>query len=214
MKKTIITILFLIFIAFSAFTVNAQVTYVPLEAIPGITAGVAVNLPTYLVAMFKLLIGVAAALAVIMITIGGVQYMSTDAISGKSEGKEKVRQALFGLLIAIAAWLILYTINPSLTGLNLTISGPPTFSVSQNPPSTPWWEQNPPSSLSSVVKQRVCWPSPGGVPTYTPYGEYSGETCEEAWDQCQAAAPPSGPINPPPAGCYSAMVICTYGPEC
>jgi len=60
-------------------------------------------------------------LAVIMIIWGGIQYMSTDAISGKSEAKNTIQNAIWGLLLAISAWLILNTINPDLVKFNLNI---------------------------------------------------------------------------------------------
>lgn len=107
--------------------------YTPLSAIPGTTmgTGTTTNLTTYLVGMFKLLIGVAGALAVVMIVIGGIQYMSTDAIYGKTEGRARINQALAGLLLALIAWLILYTINPDLLKINagLPEAGPATGSV-------------------------------------------------------------------------------------
>src|SRR3989344_6278658 len=40
----------------------------------------------YLNTIFKLIIGLIAVLAVTMLVLGGIQYMSTDAISGKDEG--------------------------------------------------------------------------------------------------------------------------------
>ena len=109
--------------------------YQPLTPLPGVTD----NLPTYGVGSVdftsyvggwvKLLIGIAAVLAVIMIVIGGVQYMSTDAVSGKSDGREKITSALWGLLLAIVCYLILNTINPNLLKFNLnlqnTTGGPP-----------------------------------------------------------------------------------------
>jgi hypothetical protein len=54
-----------------------------------------------------------------MIVIGGVQYLSTDAISGKNEGRKKIENALGGLLLAILAWLILNTINPELLNIKI-----------------------------------------------------------------------------------------------
>lgn len=81
-------------------------------------------LPSYLSGMFKILIAVSGLLAVVMIVIGGIEYMSTDAISGKSEGKEKITNAVLGLLLALVSWLILYTINPKLLEFNLNATNP------------------------------------------------------------------------------------------
>ena len=63
---------------------------------------------------FNLTIGIASVLAVIMIIIGGLEYMSTEAISGKGDAKSRIQSAVFGLLIALFAWIILNTINPEI----------------------------------------------------------------------------------------------------
>jgi len=49
--------------------------------------------------------------------------MSTDAYSGKSEGKKKITNALIGLLLAGLSWVILYTINPRILDINLNYTG-------------------------------------------------------------------------------------------
>jgi RHS repeat-associated protein len=49
-----------------------------------------------------------------MIVIGGFQYISSDAIMKKSEGKQRIQDAVIGLVLVISAWLILNTINPNL----------------------------------------------------------------------------------------------------
>lgn len=117
-KKTIkiLSILFSFFIVFVAISVSAQSQYEPLAPLPHTVpeGQPTTDLVTYVTGMIKLLIGIAGVLAVIMIMIGGIQYMSTDAISGKEEGKDKITQALLGLVLAVAAWIILNTINPDL----------------------------------------------------------------------------------------------------
>lgn len=71
---------------------------------------------------FKLAIGVSVVFALLMIVIGGFQYMSTDALQKKEDGKKRVENAIKGLLLVIAAWLILNTVNPNLLTFNLSIS--------------------------------------------------------------------------------------------
>lgn len=112
--------------------------YQPLAPLPGtqVTGTTSVELDTYIPGMFKLAIGVAAALAVVMIVIGGVQYLSTDAISGKNEGKERIENALIGLFLAIGAYVILNTINPGILNFNLSIKKPANIGAPQ-PPSGP-----------------------------------------------------------------------------
>lgn len=73
--------------------------------------------------VIKLMIGLAAGLAVIYIIFGGIQYMSTDAVGKKSEGRKTVNNAVLGLLMAISSYTILYTINPRLVNFSLEIEG-------------------------------------------------------------------------------------------
>jgi hypothetical protein len=76
----------------------------------------------YIRGVFILVIGLAGVLAVVKIIFGGIQYMSTDAFSGKSDAKETINNAIWGLLLVIGAWLILSTINPKLVSFNLDFS--------------------------------------------------------------------------------------------
>ncbi len=78
------------------------------------TSQQSVNIATYLGEMFKIGIGLAGIFAVFMIIWGGFEYATTDAIGGKSAGKEKIEGALWGLGLALGSYLILNTINPEL----------------------------------------------------------------------------------------------------
>jgi hypothetical protein len=79
------------------------------------------NSAVFLVGLFKLAIALAGALAVIMIIYGGFVRLSSDAISGQNKAHEIISNAIWGLLFAISAWLILYTINPQLVVINFNI---------------------------------------------------------------------------------------------
>ncbi len=85
------------------------------------TAATKTELKDYIPGIFKLAIGLSAVAAVLMIVIGGFQYISSDAIMGKKDGKERIKNAVFGLVLVISAWLILNTINPNLLNINLNI---------------------------------------------------------------------------------------------
>ncbi len=84
----------------------------------------------YIAGLFRLAIAIAGGLAVLMIIVGGIEYMSTDAFSGKDSAKNRISNAIWGLLLAISAWLILFTINPQLVQFNLSI---PTRPISVTP---------------------------------------------------------------------------------
>jgi len=66
--------------------------------------------------IFTIAIGLCAALAVIMIVIGGIQYMGDESVFGKTEGKKQITMAILGLIIALGAYALLRTINPDLLG--------------------------------------------------------------------------------------------------
>lgn len=107
-------------------------SYFPLAPLPGTTKGdcsadnkdnkCVTDLNTYIPGIFNLAIGIAGVLAVLMIVIGGVEYMTTDAIGGKSEGKERISNALRGLLLVLVSWILLHTINPKLTIFDLNVA--------------------------------------------------------------------------------------------
>ena len=73
----------------------------------------------YLNAFYIWSIGVAAALAMLMIVIGGVQYtLSAGSIGSKDAAKKRITSAVLGLLILLSITLILTTINPKLLRLD------------------------------------------------------------------------------------------------
>jgi type IV secretory pathway VirB2 component (pilin) len=85
-----------------------------------------VTMKEYLKGIFQVIIGIAGILAVIMIVICGIKYMGSGDNSGaRSEAKECVWNAIFGILIALGAWLLLNTINPLLLADNLNITTTP-----------------------------------------------------------------------------------------
>lgn len=128
-KLKIFSFLVLLTLGLSAVGVDsifAQVTdYKLLAPIPLDGAGsgpsYTSNASTYLQGLFKLIIGVATALAVIMIVIGGVQYIGSEAFSSKSDAKNRIQNAFIGLAIAMGAWMILFTVNPRLVEFKLEI---------------------------------------------------------------------------------------------
>lgn len=96
--------------------------YTPLTVLPGTTNSEGqVTIDSYIPGIFNLTIGIAGVLAVLMILIGGVEYITTDAIQGKSDGKSRISNALWGLVLVLVSWILLHTINPKLTVFDLTI---------------------------------------------------------------------------------------------
>lgn len=68
-------------------------------------------------------LGLVAVAAFIMMVYGGFTYMTAGDNPGRvKEGTDYMKNALFGLVLALISWLILYTINPDLVkSLDLAI---------------------------------------------------------------------------------------------
>jgi hypothetical protein len=77
------------------------------------------NIVAYLNSLFAVALGLAAIIAVIKIIIAGVKYMLSDVVTNKASAKDDIKNALLGLIILLAVFLILYTINPNLTRLDI-----------------------------------------------------------------------------------------------
>jgi hypothetical protein len=82
------------------------------------------GMQNFLNTLFGISVAVSAILAVIMITIGGFKYMTSESVFKTSSAKENIQGAIFGLIIVLAAILILEVINPDIVSLNLF--SPPT----------------------------------------------------------------------------------------
>ncbi len=113
-------LLILLLLASVAHTAFAQ--YTPLVGVPGVNPNAGTE--EYINALYILSISIAAFLAVVKIIFGGVKYMLSDVVTDKGNAKKDIKGALLGLLIVLAAVLILNTINPQLTNLDLLRNAP------------------------------------------------------------------------------------------
>ena len=98
--------------------------FVPLAPIPGLTEGGAAdssNLALFFNNLYKFLIGLAAALAVIEIIWGGLEISTKDSVSKQSDGRERITQAIFGLILVLSPVLVFSIINPSILNLSLNL---------------------------------------------------------------------------------------------
>jgi len=78
------------------------------------------NLPEYIVWFFNFACIVGAILAVIMIIIGGLQYMTSGGNpTTQSDSKDRIIKAIIGLILMLSIFLILNTINPDFVNLKL-----------------------------------------------------------------------------------------------
>jgi hypothetical protein len=77
------------------------------------------DLGSFLSQAFEFGLAIAAALSVIMIVWGGVEIMLSESLFSKEDGKKKINDAIWGLLLALVSYLILWTINPEILNFKL-----------------------------------------------------------------------------------------------
>lgn len=99
---------------------KSKLAYFPLAPIPGVTTGAA-DLPAFLGNLFKLLVAASAALAVLMIVIGGFEYLATVVPGSKEAGRQRITNALVGLGILLASYLLIRAVNPELLNFRLLL---------------------------------------------------------------------------------------------
>jgi hypothetical protein len=80
-----------------------------------------VTFQRYLNLLFLFTFSLAAIASVTVIVLGGLQYMTTDAVSGKTDGKERIKNAIFGLFMIIISYSILNTIDPNMVKIPKTL---------------------------------------------------------------------------------------------
>ncbi len=103
--------------------------FTALAPIPGLTDSSATSvinsttLANFFNNLYKYLVGLAAILAVIEIIWGGLEISTKDSVSKQSDGKERITQAIFGLILVLSPVLVFSIINPSI--LNLSLNLPP-----------------------------------------------------------------------------------------
>jgi len=164
-----VRVLFLFLIYFFLTSISFAQDYVPLAPLPGVS-DVGTNLSEYLAAIFNIGLGVASVLAVLMIVVAGVQYIAGAASpSARAGAKKRIQNAIFGLLLALGSWLIVYTINPNIIGGSLGLS-PVSFPapVPLPPPQAPIPPPPPPPQAPPQAPVPPALPLPAPAPEPLP----------------------------------------------
>ena len=162
-KKTILIAGMLLFFGFAPHVLAEG--FVALAPIPGLTdpsalsAARSTNLASFFNNLYKFAIGMAAALAVIMIIWGGLEYSTQDSISKKSDGKQRIYNAILGLVLVLSPVLVFSIINPAILNLSINLekldtrSGP---QVPANDASVPYTVGTGPSCNGLINAGRDC----------------------------------------------------------
>lgn len=123
-NKTLISIILCALFLYVGLETNAQTTYKLLAPLPGGSAEVPAEtgFSIYAAELFWFLLSAAVILALVMLVIGGVEYVgSAGNTSLLGDAKGRILNALLGLLLALSAFLILKLINPDLVDFRIDI---------------------------------------------------------------------------------------------
>jgi len=75
-------------------------------------------LGNFLVALYKYLISLSGAVVVIILILGGSEWVFAGGDRGKiSKAKERIKNAFIGMTLVSCSYLILYTINPAMLNI-------------------------------------------------------------------------------------------------
>ncbi|MEK7120823.1 MAG: pilin, partial [Patescibacteria group bacterium] len=102
-----------------------ETEYCLLEPIFSDQADKGVTLSSYLGKAYQAFFITAGLLATLMLIVGGFQYMISESGGNKSKAKDQMWNAVWGLLLALSSYLILYTINPGLVETNFKLEVKP-----------------------------------------------------------------------------------------
>lgn len=125
MKKIIVLSVLALF-SFAAHAIAAE-GFTALAPITGLTDSGSTSvinsnsLANFFNNLYKYLIGLAAALAVIEIIWGGLEISTQDSVSKQSDGRERIKQAILGLILVLSPVLVFSIINPSILNLSLNL---------------------------------------------------------------------------------------------
>jgi hypothetical protein len=121
-------------------TVGFSGGYSPISDVPG-AEGQSGDFPTYVRNIYVVLMWLVGISALMMISVGGFWYMTSAGNTSRvNTGKEMITDAVIGLILALATWLILYTINPDLTRISfatLNLSNGTSGAISGTQPTAP-----------------------------------------------------------------------------
>ncbi len=131
----IVSITFIIFISeIVIFTMPALAEYKVEIGLPGMTTKTISDPGQYVKYLFIFGLSLAGFLAVGAIALGGINYMLAGSITSVDKAKGLIIGALSGIALLLCSWLLLTTIDPTLTNLSPQI--PPVGNIAAPPPLT------------------------------------------------------------------------------
>lgn len=93
--------------------------YVPLVVLPGLQSTGQGGLAAYFNQLYMFTVAVGAILAFLKIAFAGAKYSMSEVVTSKEDAKNDIKGALLGLAILLIPFIVLNTIYPGLTNLNI-----------------------------------------------------------------------------------------------
>ncbi len=129
MKKLILIITLIIvswsmFFAFTALAAYEIEVSIPAISGEAASSGDVVSLTQYIRYLYMFGLGLIGITALGALVIGGFMYMGAETVTTKDQAKGYINGAISGLILGLAAYLILYTINPDLINFKITPPAP------------------------------------------------------------------------------------------
>lgn len=128
MKKILLLSVFFLLLVFIPHAL-ADTGFVPLAPIPGLTNDTTANgiinngsFADFFNNLYKFMLGLAVTLAIIEIIWGGLEISTQDSVSKKSDGKQRIYNAIFGLVLILSPVLVFSLINPCILNLSIALT--------------------------------------------------------------------------------------------
>ena len=174
---------------------SAQSGFTALAPIPGLTDQSATSvmnattLANFFNNLYKYLIGLAAILAIVEIIWGGLEISTKDSVSKQSDGRERITQAIFGLVLVLSPVLVFSIINPNILNLSLNLPALDTLSAKNSAPTTDTTtitQQNNVDIGAAIAQAQQQCRDKGGTPV-TDSGSIAGGTFKVTCDMTATA---------------------------
>lgn len=141
LNTIVVTILcatpFVTFAIFDPFAQSKVILLKPIEAIVGAGTEFSPDIPMFFRTAYKLALGLASALAVVMIVLAGFEYIASESFGGKGEAKEKIKQAAMGIVLLVLTYVLVYTVNPRMLQFSFGVAPRPPVQVDLELSNTP-----------------------------------------------------------------------------
>ena len=124
-KSAIVFYSGLLFLCITSYAFGATPEFVPLTGLPGLRdLDKNTSIATYINAVYLTIIAIGALIGVVRLAIAGVKYSLDDIVTHKQDAKDDIKGVLLGLAILLIPFIVLNTIYPGLTNLDVLSSAP------------------------------------------------------------------------------------------